>query len=239
MKNELPPVTATYFITLIKDYLQGAKTKQEIITETSGLIALQSPSAIAPADITHLLITAARDINEHFYFDIVEKISHASDTAPTRSGLLHHLEACIAGHISPEELLEWATWHQTGDAEEVPFEDPAVEYFCLQWLPAAFASFAIKKIRQVLEIFSLNCGSLLKEKIALVLLSEKEKQHFFFFLRDYIDHRKTAEELDLYLLKKFGMDHLSFPYMAELVQGGNSGERLEALLKKAALISEK
>lgn len=238
MKNELPRVTATYFIALIKAYLQGVKTKQEIISETSGMLPLPESEAENPANITHQLIAAATKLNELFYFEIVEHVSQAEDTTPTRSGLLHHLEAFIAGGITDQDLLTWAgTWYNEDEMTEAYFESAAVEYFCLFWLPANKAHINIKTMQQVLDIFQLNCGSVLKEKIALVLLAEKEQQHFLFFLRDYTDHHKTAEELDVYLLKKFGMDHQSFPYMMELRQVVHKEMKLEALLQKARLIA--
>lgn len=236
MKNELPRVTATYFISLIKAYLQGLKTKQEIITETSGLLTLPVPNEDVPSNITNRLIVAASRINENFYFEIVEQVSQAGDTTPTRSGLLHHMEAFVAGDITAEDLLEWATtWHNEDEMTEAVFEDSAVEYCCLFWMPANQSKITVITISRALEIFRLNCGDPLRERVALVLLSEKEKQHFLFFLRDYADHRKTHEELNIYLLKKFGMDHHSFPYMADLAKVANKQERLETLLEKALL----
>jgi hypothetical protein len=238
MKNELPRVTATYFIALIKAYLQGLKTKQEIISETSGMLPPPDPEDRNPANITHQLIAAATKLNELFYFEIVEQVSQAEDTTPTRAGLLHHLEAFIAGDITDQDLLTWAgTWYNEDEMSEAYFESAAVEYFCLFWLPANKAHINIKTMQQVLHIFQLNCGNVLKEKIALVLLAEKEQQHFLFFLRDYTDHHKTAEELDIYLLKKFGMDHQSFPYMTELRNVLDKKIQLEALLQKARLIT--
>ncbi|GAA0543820.1 hypothetical protein [Chitinophaga japonensis] len=238
MKNELPPVTATYFITLIKSYLQGARTRQEIMDETADLLELSLPGEPTPANITNLLIITASKINPSFYQDIVDQVSQASDTTPTRNGLLHHLETCVNGDISPEDLLEWATtWQDEEEPGVAYFEDPAVEYCCLLWLPAQKERLSRKLLAQALEIFHLNCGNPLKEKIALVLLSEQEQQRFLFFLRDYADHRKTAEELDLYLLRKFGMDHRNFPYMPELVQVAHKQAQLEDLLKKARLIN--
>jgi hypothetical protein len=237
MKNELPRVTATYFISLIKAYLQGVKTKQEILTETSGLLALPVPGEDVPSNITNRLIVAASRINERFYFEIVEQVSQASDTTPTRAGLLHHMEAFVAGDITAEDLVEWATtWHNEDEMTEALFEDAAVEYCCLFWIPANRAAITVKNISRALEIFRLDCGDPLRERVALVLLSDKEKQHFLFFLRDYADHHKTTEDLNLYLLKKFGMDHHSFPYMTELSKVAHKQERLETLLEKAAMV---
>lgn len=237
MKNELPRVTATYFIALIKAWLQGVKTRQEIISETSGMLPPPEPEDENPANITHQLIAAATKLNEHFYFEIVEHVSQASDTTPTRKGLLHHLEAFIAGRITDQDLLTWATtWYNEDEMTAAYFEGASIEYFCLFWLPANKARINVKTMQQVLDIFRLDCGNVLKEKIALVLSAEKEQQHFLFFLRDYADHRKTNEELNIYLLNKFGMDHQSFPYMEELRQLVDKGEKLEALLQKACLI---
>ncbi|KAA2243677.1 hypothetical protein F0L74_14455 [Chitinophaga agrisoli] len=232
MKNKLPPVTATYFITLIKDYLKGTRTKQEILTETSWLLQPQAGSS----ELTHILVSAARDINEQFHDEVVSQLSYAADTAPTRPGLIHQLEACINGHISPEVLQDWATWHLTAESEDVQFADAAVEYFCFHWLPAQQAVSA-KQLRRAVEILRLNTGNVLKDRIALTLLTEKERQHFLFFLRDYIDHHKAPDELDLYLVQKLGMDHQSFPYMQELQAVAMGREQLETLLEKACLVA--
>ena len=236
MKNELPRVTASYFITLIKAYLQGDKTRQEIISETSGMLPPLDPGDDAISKITSRLMLAAGKINERFYFEIMDHVMQASDTTPTRHGLLHHLEAFIAGSIIAEELLEWSTtWYDEYEITETYFEDITVEYFCLSWLPRNKQHINVKTMQQVLEILRLNCD-VLKERIALKLLSDKERQHFLFFLRDYADHHKTTEELDIYLMEKFGMDHKSFPYMTELYQVVHKKERLETLLQKAMLI---
>ncbi len=237
MKNKLPPVTATYFITLIKDYLKGTRTKQEILTETSWLLQPQAAEDMASAELTNILLTAARDINEPLHDEVVVQLAHAADTAPTRPGLIHHLEACVNGHISPETLEEWATWHLTGESEDVQFADPAVEYFCFHWLPSQPAV-SSKQLRRAAEILRLNTGNVLKDRIALTLLTEKERQHFLFFLRDYINHHKTPDELDLYLVQKLGMDNQSFPYMEELQAVAVGREQLEQLLEKAGLVVE-
>ncbi len=79
---------------------------------------------------------------------------------------------------------------------------------------------------------------MLKDKIALVLLIEKERQYFNFFLRDYVQGTKSIDELDVYLLNKFGMDHHSFPYMETLTSSdthNNNQDKMAALLKKAAM----
>lgn len=238
MKNEIPPVTATYFITLIKAYLQGSKTKRDILTETSGLLPMQAAVTAENPDITYWLTDAAREINEHFFYDIIDQISNATDTVPTRTGLVHQLDACIAGNISCTDLLEWATWH---NADNEPgtgiFDDLAVEFFCLQLLPFHFQQFTQRKLRHAQDIFRLNCGDPLKEKIALVLLLDKEKRAFLYFLREYMINPRTIQQLDLYLMKRFGMTHQNFPYMAELNTGADQEERLASLLMKAALLN--
>ena len=75
----------------------------------------------------------------------------------------------------------------------------------------------------------------LKEKMAILLLLEKEKQSFLFFLRNYIQSQRLIDNLDMYLMKKFGMDHQSFPYMQELQAISGEPEKLEALLEKVTL----
>lgn len=241
MKRQTRPVTSIYFIALIKAYLQGSKTRQEIISETTDLLHLDSyviEDHVTRMDVTYLLTEAARNMNENFYFDIVTSIDHAQDTAPTRMGLIHHLEAFIAGHISMQELLDWATWYTIDDDQLTAgiFEDLSVEYFCLDFLPAYHEQLSLKKMQQVLQLFRLHVNNPLKEKIALILLLEKEKHSFLFFLRNYLQQPQTKDALDLYLMKKFGMDHYSFPYMQDLLSMSGSPEKLEMLLQKALII---
>lgn len=234
MKNEMPSVTSTYFITLIKDYLQGRKTSQEIMAVTAGVIPLDSEPDEATADITHQLSDAAREMNEHFYFDIVTHLSHAEDTVPTREGLLHHLEEYIAGHLSTQALLQWSTWHNmdAGETTAGMFDNIAVEYFCLDFLPRFYQQLGTDKYQRILDIFRLDIGDELKEKIAILLVLEKERQSFLFFLRDFVNQRKSSDDLDIYLMSKFGMDHKSFPYMEDLT----NGTELSAVLQKATLL---
>jgi hypothetical protein len=232
MTKPMSFITATYFISLIKSWLQGTKTRQEILTETADV--LQIPD-IAHADVTYVLSEVARDMNEDFYLDIVNFINYGADTVPTRAGLIHHLKALLANNISLAELVEWATWYRNGDDGDMSagiFEDFAVEYFCLDFLPAYDDTFSPHMCRRALEILQLPGQHPLREKIALTLLPEHELGDFVQFVYQYKKDPLSLTELDHYLLGKFGMDHESFPYMQEL----NMGQPL-LLLQKAQLIS--
>jgi hypothetical protein len=237
MKNEIPPVTATYFITLIKAYLQGSKTKKDILSEASGLLPVQVLTASDSQDVTYWLTDTAREINEHFFYDIIDQVSNATDTAPTRDGIIHQLKACVAGDISVADLLDWATWHNMDSESGADiFDDLAVAFFCQQLLPIHFQQFSDRKLRQALEIFRLDCGDPVREKIALVLLLETEKKAFLYFLNGYAAQEQSLRQLDLYLMKRFGITHQQFPYMAALQTGACNEEKLAALLEKAALL---
>lgn len=227
-------ITATYFISLIKSWLQGTKTRQEILAETADL--LQIPD-IAHADVTYVLSEVARDMNEDFYADIVHYINYGADTVPTRAGLIHHLKALLADDISLAELVEWATWYRNGNGNEDDmsagiFEDFAVEYFCLDFLPAYDDTFSPQMCRRALEILQVPGQDPLREKIALTLLPTHELEDFVQFVYQYEQHPLSIAALDQYLLSKFGMDHESFPYMQELSMGQSI-----LLLQKAQLIS--
>ncbi|SFE03451.1 hypothetical protein SAMN05518672_104212 [Chitinophaga sp. CF118] len=239
MKNETPSVTSTYFIELIKGYLQGHKTRKEILEETAEVLEFDSYLLIEEGiDITYLLIEAARDMNETFYLDIVSNINHSTDTVPTRAGLIHQLDAFVKGEISRQDLLEWATWYNIDDDQLSAgiFDDFTVEFFCLDFLPTYNEEITGRHFRQILQLFKMNIQQPLKEKMAIILLLDKEKQSFLFYLRNYLENQQLTETLDLYLMKKFGMDHQSFPYMQELQAISGQPEKLEALLEKALLI---
>lgn len=241
MKNESPSVTSTYFIELIKAYLQGTKTRKEILEETTEVLEFDSFLLMEDGiDITYLLTEAARDMSETFYHDIVNNINYSPDTVPTRAGVIHHLQNLIQGGISKQDLLEWATWYNI-DEDQLSagiFDDFTVEFFCLDFLPAHFAELSDKNFRQVLQLFAMNVQDPLKEKMAMLLLLEKERQSFLFFLRNHIQNSHSIDTLDLYLMKKFGMDHQSFPYMQDLMEINGHPEKLEALLKKVMLQTE-
>lgn len=224
-------ITATYFISLIKSWLQGTRTRQEIITETAGV--LQIPD-IAHADVTYVLSEVARDMNEDFYTDIVNFINYGTDTVPTRAGLIHHLKALLADNISLAELVEWATWYRNGDDGDMSagiFEDFAVEYFCLDFLPAYDDTFSPQMCRRALEILQGPWQHPLREKIAMTLLPQHELEEFEQFVYQQVENPLSATEVDHYLLSKFGMDRESFPYMLELNTGQSS-----LLLQKAQLL---
>lgn len=224
-------ITATYFISLIKSWLQGTRTRQEILAETAGV--LQIPD-IAHADVTYVLSEVARDMNEDFYTDIVNYINYGADTVPTRAGLIHHLKALLSDNISLAELVEWATWCRNGDDGDMSagiFEDFTVEYFCLDFLPAYDDTFSPQMCRRALEILQTPGQHPLREKIALTLLPQHELEEFVQFVYQYEATPLPAATLDHYLLSKFGMDHESFPYMQEL----STGQSI-LLLQKAQLI---
>ena len=234
MKNEQPFVTSTYFISLIKAWLQGAKTRPEILGETADVLLL--PSA-EQSDVTQLLTNAAREMNEDFYTDIVDHINHAPDTVPTRPGLIHHLQALLAGEITLSDLLEWATWYNTGEDNLSAgiFGDFIVEFICLDFLPANEEALSPLMCRRILEIIQDPATSPLQQKIAITLLPETEKESFYTFLQNYIRHPLSPEALDQYLLKKFGMEHQSFPYTTALKALPHNPEQLNALLHQVML----
>jgi len=234
MKDKLPYITSTYFISLIKAYLQGHKTKPEILAETADLLP---PSA--RHDVTQLLTAAAHQMNDAFYADIVDSIQHTSGTVPTRKGLIHHLTALLKDEITVQDLLDWATWY-TFEEDQLSagiVEDFAVEYFCFDFLPANYEELSAVEFHQALQLFRLNLQDPLKEKIAIALLIEKEQQHFLYFLRSYLQQPLHQDALDAYLMNKFGMDHQSFPYMNELRSMIGHPEHLENLLIKARILA--
>jgi hypothetical protein len=235
MNNESPSITSIYFIDLIKAFLQGTKTRKEILEESAEVLQFDDYLLIEEGtDITHLLIEAARDLNETFYLDIVNNINQSADTAPTRAGLIHHLGAFLQREISRQDLLDWATWYSI-DEDQLSagmFDDFTVEFFCFDFLPKYFSELTNDHFRSILQLLQLKVNDPLKEKIAILLLLEKEKQSFLFFLRNYLQSQPSTDTLDLYLMKKFGMDHHSFPYMEELYAISGESEKLEELLDK-------
>ncbi|MBS0031544.1 hypothetical protein ACTJJ0_31150 [Chitinophaga sp. 22321] len=239
MKNEMSPVTSVYFVTLLKAYLRGTKTRLEVIEELRGVTPMQ-PKDEDTTEVSRLLFQTASEINENYYQDIVTAISHANDTAPSREGVIHQLEALLTGFITTPQLYEWATWHNEPDTDEGAgfFDDIAVDYFCTQLLPASFDELTLTQYKQALKIFRSGQHNSLKDKVALVLLSEKERQRFLFYLSDYIQGHTSPEQLDVYLLHKFGMDHHSFPYMSSLSAIMHEPGKLPALLHLAAMDGE-
>jgi hypothetical protein len=237
--KEMPSVTSTYFIELIKGYLQGTKTRREILEETAEVLEFDSYLLIEEGiDITYLLTEAARDMNEKFYEDIVNNINHSPDTVPTRAGLIHQLLAMLSGEISRKDLLDWATWYNMDDDQLSAgiFEDFTVEFFCLHFLPKYNEVLQVRHFRQILHLLQLNIQHPLKEKMAIILQVDKEKQRFLFYLRNYLQGELAADNLDVYLMKKFGMDHRSFPYMQDLQAMSGEPENLEMLLERAAIV---
>ncbi len=241
MKNEMSPVTSVYFVTLLKAYLRGTKTGQEVIEDLRGVSPLPDQAGEeAQPEVSRLLIQTASKINEDYYQDIVTAISHATDTAPTREGVIHQLEALLTGYITTEQLIQWATWHNEPDTDNGAgfFNDIAVDYFCTQLLPASATELHLSHYKQALKIFRTDTHNKLKDKVALVLLSEKERQRFLFYLGDFVQGHTSPEQLDVYLLHKFGMDHHSFPYMSPLSAIMHEPGKLPALLQIAAMAEE-
>lgn len=230
----MPYITSTYFISLIKAYLQGHKTKPEILAETADLLPLSASN-----DISQLLTAAAHQMNDAFYADIVDSIQHTSGTVPTRKGLMHHISALLREEITTQDLLDWATWY-TFEEDQLSagiVEDFAVEYFCFDFLPAYHEELTAEQFHQVLQLLRLNLQDPLKEKIAILLLIEKEQHNFLYFLRSYLQQPQQPEALDAYLMHKLGMDHQSFPYMGELKAMSGHPEHLENLLIKARILA--
>jgi hypothetical protein len=234
MKHKPPYVTSLYFTSLIRSYLKGLKTRPEILADIGDLIPLTEGS-----ETTQLIVAAATSANADFYSEVVQYVQQGTDL-PTREGLVHHLEAVINEEITVQELMDWAAWYADDIEEDALsagiFEDFAVEFFCLDFLPVYAMDMTDDDFLQALQLFKMPAQDPLKEKIALLLIMEKEKQHFLFFLRSYLLHPQSADALNSYLMKKFGMDQRSFPYMNDLLSLQGHPEHLESLLKKAEIV---
>ena len=231
----MSPVTSVYFVTLLKAYLRGTKTRKEIIEELQQ-VAPKSAEQASEIEVSRLLYQTANEMNEHFYQEIVAEITQASDTVPTREGLIHHLKALLSKEINTEDLYNWATWHITPEPdEEIFFSDLAVDYCCTQLMPATKGQLTTEQYARILKIFQTQPANAIREKVALVLIPENEKQRFLFYLSDYIQGHTSEEQLDVYLLHKFGLDHQSFPYMTDLSAIMQSPAKLPALLKLVAM----
>ncbi|CAL1519714.1 hypothetical protein [Chitinophaga sp. MM2321] len=237
MKHKVPPVTSIYFATLMKAYLRGTKTREEVIQDLYGPSLLPQDAMDPDEDVTRILLQVARDTNEHYYDEIITAITHATDSAPSRAGLIHHLQALLAGELTRKQLLQWATWHSEPDTDTGAgyFDDLAVDYFCTHLLPNPPEEFTTAHFEQALKILQHGSQDPLKDKVALVLIFDKEKQRFLFYLGDFIQGHSTPEQLDVYLLNKFGMDHQSFPYMSTLSTIMHNPAKLPALLEVAAM----
>jgi len=231
MKKQTHFITSTYFISLIKSWLQGTKTRPEIIFETADVLHL---SSIGQTDVTYLLTTVAREMNEDFYTEIVSHINYDADTVPTRKGLIHHLSALLEEKISLNEFREWASWYSIDDDQLSAgvFDDFTVEYFCLDFLRANGDLFSPYMCRRALKILEYPGASPTQEKVALTLLPDHELDDFKDFLSRIALQHPSLTLIDRYLMKKFGMDHKSFPYMQELTTQG-----IETILKKVQLLS--
>lgn len=231
MKKQTHFITSTYFISLIKSWLQGTKTRPEIIFETADVLHL---SSIGQTDVTYLLTTVAREMNEDFYTEIVSHINYDADTVPTRKGLIHHLSALLEEKISLNEFREWASWYSIDDDQLSAgvFDDFTVEYFCLDFLRANGDLFSPYMCRRALKILEYPGASPTQEKVALTLLPDHELDDFKDFLSRIALQHPSLTLIDRYLMKKFGMDHESFPYMQELTTQG-----IETILKKVQLLS--
>ncbi|MFB6454672.1 hypothetical protein ACE38W_05315 [Chitinophaga sp. Hz27] len=233
MNNQTPPVTSTYFVALVKDYLQGLKTKAEVLTD---IAPVQSGLDVPTMDeVTRQIIVTAQMLNEDVYEEMITAIAHATDTTPTREGMLHQLKALLQGDITEADFKQWATWHNEPGTDTGGgfFDDIAVDYFCTRLLPQSSQELNPRHYQKALEIFSNNSHQPLKDKVALVLLTEKEQQRFLFYIGDYTSGHNTPEQLDVYLLNRFGMDHHSFPYMAEITALVNNPAKLPQLLQMA------
>ncbi|NSL87894.1 hypothetical protein [Chitinophaga solisilvae] len=237
MKDKMPPVTSVYFTTLMKAYLRGTKTREEVLQDLYDAAHLQpADTEDNEEDITRLILRTASAVNEDYYQEVIGSITQAPDAIPSRAGVIHQLEALLHGRITPEQLLQWATWHNDpGEDDGVSyFDDIAVDYFCTQLLPNPPEPFTPAHFEQALKIFTGNRNNPLKDKVALVLLFDKERQRFLFYVGDYIQGHTAPEQLDVYLMNKFGMDHYSFPYMGTLSNIMHDPAKLPALLHMAA-----
>ena len=233
MNNQTPPVTSTYFVALVKDYLQGLKTKTEVLSDIAPVRAgLDIP---ATDEVTRQVIVTARQLNEDIYEEMITAIAHATDTTPTRAGMVHHLKALLQGSISEADFRQWATWHNEPGTDTGGgfFDDLAVDYFCTRLVPQSGQELTRHHYEKALEIFSHKAEQPLKDTVALVLLTDKEQQRFLFYVGDYTAGHHTPEQLDVYLMNRFGMDHYSFPYMAEITALVNNPAKLPQLLQMA------
>ena len=228
-----------FFHNLLLNWWQGIKTKNELEAEVAPVFKITKISEWS--DFINDFEESLREFNEKYYFDWIEYKEHAKETAPTVNGLVHSIEEFKVGNITKEDFINWACWHN-GDCGETTigvFENKNIEYFCLLFLPVHYESlnnaFYIKASSLILDSNKLHYGEFV---IAINLLVEKEKKSMFYFLKSYLEGKKSVDDLNQYLEKKYNVnlpefkfDLSVFPYKKELKKIKKNGDGIELLMK--------
>lgn len=175
-------MNAGYFIYLIKSYLQGTLTKAEVKEQTADLIDWNSELAVND-ELACLLVEIATGVNAAFYDAIIEEVSESRETIPSRAGLIHHLEQYLAGNITINDLIAWATWHNVEDYTLADiFHDYLVAFLCIDFLPSHHQRFDHQKYKLLVEILKQNKNDPEKEKATVMLLLDAGESIFRNFL---------------------------------------------------------
>lgn len=229
-----------FFHNLLISWWQGTKTKNELIEEVDSILKLNNISQ--EYEFINQFEESIRDYDESYYFEWLQYKEYAKDTAPTLIGLIHSIEEYKSGNLTKQDFVEWACWHN-GDCGETTsgrFENKSIEYFCLIFLPHHYQNldfnFYSKAILILMESNKLSYGEFV---IAINLLLEREKKSMYFFFKDYLNGKKSDDELNIYLKKKFNSINLSefkfdlsvFPYKNELEENKKNGDGIDALMK--------
>jgi len=227
-----------FFHNLLISWWQGTKTKNEIIEVVSPVFEIKSISEWS--DFINDFEESIREYDEQYYFVWAEYKEYAKDTAATVLGLLHCIESYQSKELTTEEFINWACWHNTdcGETTRGVFENRSIEYFCLFFLPKYYENldsiFYTKACGLIIASNKLQYGEFV---IALNLLLEKEKKSMFYFLKSYLEGKKTDADLNDYLIKKFSInlpafkfDLSVFPYSEELKQIKENGDGVESLI---------
>jgi hypothetical protein len=227
-----------FFHSLLLNWWQGTRTKNELVMEVGSIFKITKISEWS--DFINDFEESLREFNEKYYFDWIDYKEYAKETAPTVNGLIHSIKEFKLGNITKEDFINWACWHN-GDCGETTsgvFENKNIEYFCLFFLPYHYENldnnFYSKAISIIEKSNNLSYGEFV---IAVNMLIEKEKKSMYFFFKSFLEEKKSEEELNTYLEKKYNVnlpefkfDLSVFPYKNELNLIKKNGDGIESIM---------
>lgn len=219
-----------YFQELIVAWFQGLKTKQEIIAETKGIWELEKHETES-SFFLYAIDMGLHDYNPEYAEWWQMDQEEMTEIAPTIKGLIHQVTAYISGDTTEKDFLEWATFYNVSNGGG-QFENTSIEYYCLFFLPNHFQEIDHSIFKSSISIIEKSAEwSYAEFVLALYLLLPQEKKSFYYFLKSYLEGKKTDDDLNQYLVKKLGntipkfsINITNFPYRTELLK--YKGEKL-------------
>jgi hypothetical protein len=159
-----------------------------------------------------------------------EELFDLPDARPTRPGLIHLLQKYHDGHLTLEEIVDWADnqicWEVGGEITDLTVKEVTDTLTVADIEPEN--GFTSEIVKHLIHILKSNEGHT-KELVAINLAFPWRFRSFCYRTKDYREGKISEEEYSKYIQDKFDLSLHDFPYQNSIRTVDSNIKAIEAM----------